>query len=140
MLNKRYRDSPIGPEYLAAIESAAFDPEAAANHLQALISLYKPLHEEKLIGPFIQAAEIQLPVLKQQADKRVHVESQLIERRLEAARSLMKDDPTQTKSICEAISFLYKDKPWAHALVQRAKQLLEEIPGNRDENVISSTQ
>ena len=140
MLNKRYRDSPIGPEYLSAIESATFDPEAAAAHLRALISLYKPLSDEKLIGPFVQAAEIQLPFLDQQASRRVHVETQLIERRLETAQSMMKDDPAQTKSICQAISFLYKDKTWADSLVKKATQLLEEANNSGAKDIISSRQ
>jgi len=140
MLNKRYRDSPIGPEYLSAIESAAFDPETAANHLRALISLYKPLSDEKLIGPFVQAAEIQLPFLDQQASRRIHVETQLIERRLETAQRMMKDDPAQTKSICQAIFFLYKDKTWADSLVKKATQLLEESNNSGAKDIISSRQ
>ena len=140
MLNKRYRDSPIGPEYLSAIESAAFDPEAAANHLRALISLYKPLRNEKLIGPFVQAAEIQLPFLDQLASRRIRVETQLIERRLDTAQSMMKDDPAQTRSICQAISFLYKDKTWAESLVKKATQLLEEANKSDAKDVISSRQ
>ena len=138
MLNKRYRDSPIGPEYLSAIESASFDPEAAANHLQALISLYQPLRDEKLIGPFVQAAEIQLPFLEQRAAKRIHAESQLIERRLATAQSVMKDDPAQTKKICEAIAFLYKDKTWADALVKKAAELRAEITNSDARDEISS--
>ena len=137
MLNKRYRDSPIGPEYLSAIESSAFNPEAAANHLQALISLYQPLRDEKLIGPFVQAAEIQLPFLEQRAAKRIHAESQLVERRLETAQSVMKDDPAQTKNICEAIVFLYKDKTWADALVEKAAELLKETTKSDAKNEIS---
>ena len=138
MLNKRYRDSPIGPEYLSAIESASFDPEAAANHLQALISLYQPLRDEKLIGPFVQAAEIQLPFLEQRAAKIIHAESQLIERRLATAQSVMKDDPAQTKKICEAIAFLYKDKTWADALVKKAAELRAEITNSDARDEISS--
>ena len=141
LLNKRYRDSPIGPEYFAAIEDAAFNPENAANRLQALISLYKPLEGERLIGPFIQAAENQLPFLKLQADKRVSVESKLIERRLETAKRLLKNDPMQTKIICESITYLYRDKLWADDFVQRAKQLLGQVSGDRDDKeVISLTQ
>jgi len=140
LLNKRLRDSPIGPEYLAAIKSSSFDPETAANHLKALITLYKPLATETLIGPFVRAAENQLPFIEEQAKKRSIVESRLIEERLETARNALHNDPEQTRNICGAIYLLYNDKSWAVSLVQQAKELLDELPENNDPQVISSRQ
>ena len=140
LLNKRFRDSPIGPEYLAAIKSSSFDPETAANHLKALITLYKPLATEKLIGPFVRAAENQLPFIEEQAKQRVIVESRLIEERLKTARNALHNDPKQTRNICGAIYLLYKDKSWAVSLVQQAKELLDQLPDNNESQVISSRQ
>ena len=128
LLNKRFRNSPIGPDYLAAIDSSSLDPETATNQLKALITLYKPLAQEKLIGPFVQAAEEQLPFLEEQAKRRVVVESKLLKGRLESAQGAFEDNPQKTKDICTAICLLYKDKTWAKPFVHQAKLLLHKIP------------
>jgi hypothetical protein len=127
LLNKRFRDSPIGAEYLVAIESSSSDPETAATHLRALVTLYKPLMNRELIGPFVRAAENQLPFIEEQAKKRVATEKKLLTERLSTARDFLEEKPQQAKSICEAICVLYRNKSWADSLVQQAKQLLKKI-------------
>lgn len=124
VLNKKYRNSPIGPEYSAALELATTDPELAAQRLAALITLYRPLANNELIGPFVRAAENQLPYVKQRAKERIAVERQLITGRLDVAREAREHNPEKTKSICLAICTLYRDRPWAKALVDQAEQLL----------------
>ena len=139
LLNKRFRDSPIGPEYLVAIESASSDPETAAAHLSALITLYKPLANRKLIGPFVRAAENQLPFIEEQAKKRVMTEKKLLTERLSTAREFLEENPEEAKNICGAICVLYQNKSWADSLVQQAKQLLKEIQDQEAPHVISSS-
>ena len=139
LLNKRFRDSPIGAEYLVAIESSSSDPETAATHLRALVTLYKPLMNRELIGPFVRAAENQLPFIEEQAKKRVATEKKLLTERLSTARDFLEEKPQQAKSICEAICVLYRNKSWADSLVQQAKQLLKKIREQEAQQVISSS-
>ena len=139
LLNKRFRDSPIGPEYLVAIESSSSDPETAATHLRALVTLYKPLMNRELIGPFVRAAENQLPFIEEQAKKRVATEKKLLTERLSTARDFLEENPEEAKNICGAICVLYQNKSWADSLVQQAKQLLKEIQDQEAPHVISSS-
>ncbi|MDG2207519.1 MAG: serine/threonine-protein kinase [Pirellulales bacterium] len=139
LLNKKYRDSALGQEYLATLEIAATDPETAAQRLAALITLYRPLTEEKQIKPFIRAAEGQLPFIQQQAEERIAAEKKLISDRLAAARQAQRDDPEDTKQICRAIRLIYGDRPWAASLVQQAEELLGENDEKTTQRGISSS-
>jgi len=139
LLNKKYRDSALGQEYLATLEIATTDPETAAQRLAALITLYRHLTEEKQIKPFIRAAEGQLPFIQQQAEERIAGEKKLISDRLDAARQVQLDDPEGAKRICRAIRLIYGDRPWAASLVQEAEDLLGENDEKTTQRGISSS-
>ena len=138
LLNKKYRDSVLGQEYLATLQIATTDPETAAQRLAALITLYRPLTEEKQVKPFIRAAEGQLPFIQQQAEERIAGEKKLISDRLAAARQVQLDDPEGAVRICRAIRLIYGDRPWAASLVREAEDLLGETDEKTTQSRISS--
>ena len=139
LLNKKYRNSPLGQEYLATLELAATDPETASLRLGALITLYRSLADQEQIGPFIRAAENQLPFIQKQAGERIAIEKQLIAGRLDEARQALATNPQQTKNICQAICLLYRDRPWAASLVRQAEDLLADGDGEDSPHSISSS-
>lgn len=139
LLNKKYRNSPLGQEYLATLELATTDPETASLRLRALITLYRSLADQEQIGPFIRAAENQLPFIQKQAGERIAIEKQLIAGRLDEARQALATNPQQTKNICQAICLLYRDRPWAASLVRQAEDLLADGDGEDSPHSISSS-
>lgn len=140
LLNKKFRNSPVGPDYLAIIEQASTDPETAARQLRALISLYSPLDNQEPIKVFVSAAKNQLPYIEEQAKQRITSERKLLDERLRSARDAAEQHPEKTRTICTAICTLYRDKIWARSLVQQAEQLLKQISDNQSNADISSSQ
>jgi serine/threonine-protein kinase len=132
LLNKRYPDSPIGPEYLAAMRLAETEPEQAVEHLQALIDLFGNPSEIKdpSIEAFVDAARKQVPRLEQEVRQRADQQVVWLEERLAIAEQLAATDPDAARRICQAIVSLYHQKPWARLLVAKAEAALSQIEDN----------
>jgi hypothetical protein len=126
-LNKRYPESLIGSEYLAAIELADTEPEKAALKLRAIVELYDNSKQEPAIEKFIAAAKQQLPRIEQDSKERAKTELRLLETRLRAAREALPDNPAKARAICHAIVTLYADKPWAEPIVVQAREILDKL-------------
>jgi hypothetical protein len=125
LLNKRYPDSPIGRDYLAAIELAETDPENAVIRLQSLLDLYGQSPQSPVsISVFLVAADRQLQRIQEQIERRAAMQTALLEQRLKSAYQSLEDDPQETERICRAIVILYQNKPWAEDIVARAKATL----------------
>lgn len=127
LLNKRYPASPIGPEYLAAIELADSAPEKAAARLHSLIALYHQPGQPPSISVFLDAAKKQLPQIERQVKERAKATLPLLEQRVQKALDAFPQNPETTREICRAIVVLYRDKPWAEDVVFRAQEMLRRL-------------
>ena len=126
-LNKRYPESPIGPEYQAAIELADSAPEKAAERLQSLIALYQYPGQPPSISVFLDAANKQLPQIERRVEELEQSNLPLLEQRLQEALDAFPQNPETTRDICRAIVVLYREKPWAEGVVSRAEEMLRRL-------------
>ncbi len=130
-LARRYRDSPTGQEFLAAIELSKIDPEQARDRLRSLIDMFEGLEDnDGVTFKFVKAAREQLPYLESQVDKIIQKKRDLVSARLTYAAQ--NADPEQAKRICEAVIKLYVGKDWANDLVAQAREILDETGDSRE--------
>ncbi len=129
LLSKRYPDSPIAPEFMAAMRLAETGPEQAVIQLQSLIDLFDD--EENFGDPeirkFVEVARQQLPRLQEKVRRRASRKIALIEQRLDQARNIAASDPQAAREICQAIVTLYQDRVWAEKVVDDARTTLTEL-------------
>ena len=127
MLNKRYPNSPVGHEYMAAIELADTAPEKAAERLQSIIDLYHQPGQPQSVSVFLDAATRHLPRIERQIKELAEEKVPLLEKRLQEAIEAVPQNPQKAREICRAIVVLYQDKPWAKDVVLRAQETLDKL-------------
>ncbi|HEY2839776.1 MAG TPA: protein kinase, partial [Pirellulales bacterium] len=119
--------SPVERAYLEAMNFARMNPQLAAEKLKAIVDLYDG--DEKLPPTDAEAlllAKRKLDLLRSQIDEQLAGETKLLTLRLDIADRLQPQDPAAARRIRNAVVELYRDKPWAAALVERAQAALAD--------------
>ena len=133
-LFRRYPDSIIAGDFVDAIRIAPSQPEQALAKLQAIVDLYgnqSRRHPE--IRSFVDAANMQIPRLRRRVeDRRENYQTQ-IERQLDKAQRLGKNNPQKANQIRQAVIDLYAAQPWAEDLVSRARGELQAVSTSETE-------
>jgi len=124
--------SPIEREYLDAMRYAAADPQLAQTKLQAMLNLYgtdgmtRPYSERR----YLQMARSELDRLATRRPASNDAERKFVEERLAEADQLDAKDSATARKIRSAVVELYADKPWAHDLVEQAREHLSPPGGS----------
>jgi serine/threonine-protein kinase len=126
-LLRRYPDSPIASEYVAAIELAEVDPDEAAARLQALVDLYGEAEWSIAIRTFVESAREELPRIRQKIKQQSESQLAIIDDRLRHVDKIIDTNPERAEAICRAIVHLYGERPWAAAVVAEAQARLEQL-------------
>lgn len=127
-LLRRYPDSIVAGDYVDAIRIISSQPEDALAKLEAIVDLYgKQSARKEDIRPFVEAANRQIPRLRQRVENRQQAFRAEVEQRLDRANRMQNSSPREAAAIRRAVIDLYGDKAWAVDLVTRA----------RDESVFS---
>jgi len=117
--------SPVERAYLEAMNFARLNPQLAVERLKAIVDLYSG--DAKLSSSDAEALLLtkhKLDLLRGQIGEQLAVETRLLSERLDAADQLQSTDPAGARTIRSAVVELYRDKPWAAALVERAQAAL----------------
>jgi serine/threonine-protein kinase len=126
---KRQMSSPIERAYVEASTLAEQDPEAAATKLRAIVDLYGDAPLEEADGrDFVEIARQDLVRLQDDLRAGAADQLRLLETRMVAAEKLASDDPAGARRIWQGIIDLYGGKPWAAAIIVKARQSLANLP------------
>ena len=104
---------------------ARLNPQLAVEKLTAIVDLYRG--DVKLSSSDAEALLLtkhKLDLLRGQIGEQLAVETRLLAERLDAADQLQASDPAEARMIRSAVVELYRDKPWAGALGERAQAAL----------------
>jgi serine/threonine protein kinase len=117
--------SPCERVYAEAVAISRTNPELGIAQLQALLALYEDRPERSgPTGACLELARRRLQRLQQELQEQVAGAVQVLEERLRRAEQLESSHPEAARAIRQAIVQLYGEKPWAGAVVARAKAAL----------------
>lgn len=120
--------SPIERAYTEAKRYALIDPELALVKFRALVDVYDDGPDgSKITRHYVRLARGQQARLQKRVDKYVDEGRNLIALRLSKAAEIAADDPPAARKIYQGIIELYRNKPWADDLVERAQGALVEV-------------
>jgi len=120
---------PIERAYVEAVEDGDRNPERAITKLQAILDMY----EDRIdglgpVGDCVQLAQRDLKRLRQQLEAWREEDLAVLGNRLDHADELGRSDSAdlrqRAREIRQAVIDLYRDKPWANAMVERARKAL----------------
>jgi serine/threonine-protein kinase len=127
---------PVERAYVEAINYARLDPELGAAKLQAIVDLYaEPGNNAGPTGRCLVLAQRRLAELRDKLAKQSAGELALIEDRLDAADALRHSSPKSADAMYRAVVELYAGKPWAAAVVGRARTAIGEMKKGKPERV-----
>ena len=116
-----------------AILLSSTNPQQAVRQLDAILTLYgDPAAYDDQQQSVLQDIKFNRDQLAIAATQSAAGHLLLIRQRLTKANELLKDDPTQTAAIAQAIIDLYGDKPWAAEQVKQAQNLIKAKPLTSD--------
>lgn len=124
--------TPIQRAYSDARRQALTNPDVALARFQAIIDLYDdgPATSEQAVR-YVKLARQQRDRLEKRVGKFIEDSRALIAGRLDKADSLSADHPESARRMYESVLELYRHKPWATDLVERAHSGLTKIsPAN----------
>jgi serine/threonine-protein kinase len=119
---------PVERAYVEALNYARLDPELGLAKLQAIVDLYaEPGNDAGPTGQCLVLARRRLAELRESLAKQAAGERALVEERLDAADALRSRSPQTARAMYQAVMELYAGKPWAAAIVGRARKALGEM-------------
>jgi eukaryotic-like serine/threonine-protein kinase len=124
---KRDKWKPIERAYYEAMNYANLDAEIGMAKMQAIVDLYD--HPGREMGKSelcLILARRRLAQLHEETKKRAAEQVELLEERLKEADLLREKKPKQAEATYRAIVELYSGKPWAAAVVRRARDALNK--------------
>ncbi len=123
--------SPVERAYLEALNYLHLDTDVGTAKLRALIELYdnrpdptKPFDTSGPRGKCLELARRRLARLQEQTAERHAQELALVAGQLDAADRLDATNPEKARTTREAVLELYRGKPWATSVLERAEQAL----------------
>ncbi len=126
-LGSRTALTPVERTYLDTHNLARIDPEAALAKFQAMIDLFGAAKEHTTpTWQCIQLVKRRLAELRQQCEAQSREQLTMIVERLDRADELRTTDAKRAAKIYNAVIELYKSKPWADAVVERAGKSLRQ--------------
>lgn len=124
-LRLRQMLSPCERAYAEAVAISRSNPDLGMVKLRALLDLYEDRTDRSgPMGACLELARRRLQRLQEEVRERASGCLRVLEERLRRAEELDKSSPEAARGIRNAIVELYGDKPWAAAVVNRAKAAL----------------
>ncbi len=123
------QSTPIQRAFSEAQRQALTNPDVALARFQAIVDLYDdgPTTSEST-ARYVKLARQQRDRLNRRMGKLITDSRELIAARLDLADSLAGNEPATARRIYEAILELYRNKPWAADLLERARTALAKLP------------
>jgi hypothetical protein len=125
--------TPIELAYQKAQQLANTDPEAALEQFEALIAVYdEPSatepndREQRTRAQCLELARKQIASLGPSVQSSITSQKAAIRRQLDRAEQLATSNRPAAEKIWQGIITLYRDKRWAHELVETAQRHLAE--------------
>ena len=126
------QSSPIERSYAEARRQALINPEQGLALFQALIDVYDDgPNSSEVTRHYLRLARVQQARLQKRVSAIGQEGRKLIESRLAKADASAADDLPAAERIYAGIVELYRDKPWAVDLVQRAQTSLDDARKRR---------
>lgn len=122
------QSSPIQRAYADAKRQSLTNPDVALARFQAIIDVYDDGPQSSDAAKrYVRLADQQVARLQQRVDKYIADGKVLIRSRLEKADALAPTKADAARRIYQGVVELYHNKPWAHDLVEHARQGLQNV-------------
>ncbi|REK27160.1 MAG: serine/threonine protein kinase [Planctomycetota bacterium] len=125
---RRFPDSIAAGPYVEAIKLISTSPETALVRLEALVDLFGDVPDDQThIRIFVDAADRQIPRLRDRVSRRRAIYRQEIERQLERASQLIASDRDKARRMFASVVALWGTETWAADLVTQAREALTAL-------------